>query len=622
MAGRARYLLPCLLAGLCGCDLTHEALRCAIPPEQRILTAHDPAQLPPVSVPPLPPPRTVSDPRPDTPAWELSLDEAIRVGLENAKVVRVLAGVAAANSGSTVYDAAIANTLIDQQQARFDPAFTNTATWNHTDQPQASLLPFDPTRAVIGGLSSDNFNNQLGLTKTNVLGGQWGLTWNQNPTRFVGPGSEFVPLNPQNRGALDLTYSQPLLQGAGFYVNLAPVVIARLDTERSFFQYKDSVQELVRGVIEAYWNLVFARTEVWARGIQVDEAQAAYERALARKQFQLTDIRDVAQARVTLSQFRAALIAARADALTREGALRNVLGLPPEDDRLIVPVSAPTDRRLGPDWPTVSRLAEERRPDVVELKLVLEADGQRLLQAHSQALPQLNATGMYRWNGLTGTAPDGEHLGSGAGQFTEWSMGLNFSVPLGLRQGRALVRQSDLVIARDRANLEQAVHAALHQVTLTARDIDNDYEQYRAFKDTRAAALENVQVQIAEFRAGRSIYLNVLQALNDWGNSVLSESQSLVSYNVALATLERQTGTILETHGLVFFEERFRAAGPCGYLGDGRCYPWSLKPVGEPQRYPSTGEPGENSFDLSKPELRPPQVGEPEPLPPPPGKGP
>ena len=54
----------------------------------------------------------------------------------------------------------------------------------------------------------------------------------------------------------------------------------------------------------------------------------------------------------------------------------------------------------------------------------------------------------------------------------------------------------------------------------------------------------------------------MLQALNDWGNAVSSEAQQLLTYNIALATLERQTGTILETHGLVFDEERFRAAGP------------------------------------------------------------
>ena len=42
--------------------------------------------------------------------------------------------------------------------------------------------------------------------------------------------------------------SQPLFRGGGLAANRAPIVVARIDTERSFFQYKDSVQELVRSV--------------------------------------------------------------------------------------------------------------------------------------------------------------------------------------------------------------------------------------------------------------------------------------------------------------------------------------------------------------------------------------
>jgi outer membrane protein TolC len=364
------------------------------------------------------------------------------------------------------------------------------------------------------------------------------------------------------------------------------------------------VQELVRGTIEGYWNLVQARTDVWARKIQVQQSQEAYERESARLKTGFSDLGTVSQARVTFNQFRANLVAAEAAVLTREGALRNLLGLPPNDDRRLVPVSAPTNQRLRPEWDALLRLAEQRRPDIVELKLILEADQVRLLQSRNQALPQLDAVALYRWNGLSGTLPNGERLASGPGQFPDWSLGVNFSVPLGLRQGRAQVRQQELVIFRDRANLEQGVHAAVHQLAASVRDLDSAYEQYLAFKETRTAAFANLNVQIEQFRAGRNIYLNVLQALNDWGNAVSSEALQLLTYNVTLATLERQTGTILDTHGLVFVEERFRAAGPLGILGPGRLYPAAEIPVGSPQRYPATDEPSENAFDLRNPAPR------------------
>src|SRR5207302_401405 len=120
----------------------------------------------------------------------------------------------------------------------------------------------------------------LGLSKLNSLGGTARLGVDVNPTRSP---VNFLPLNPQSRSNVELSYTQPLLQGAGRAANLAPIVIARLNTERSYFQMKDSVQQSVRGVIQAYWGLVFARTDLWARRRQVEQGQQALQRAEARK---------------------------------------------------------------------------------------------------------------------------------------------------------------------------------------------------------------------------------------------------------------------------------------------------------------------------------------------------
>jgi outer membrane protein TolC len=600
-----RLLLFCSLALVAGCALTgRDWLDYVILPEQRAITVPAPEQLPPVPVPPIPPPRTVTDPQPNTAEWQLSLDEAIRIALVNARVIRVLTGVSATNSGHTIYDAAISNPVIDQQQARFDPTVNVTERVNRFETPGAFLDPLRPGRSRLFGSVSNDWRSEVGVSKTNVLGGQLSLNWVEDPTWFESDIPRTFPLYPENRSHVELGYTQPLLQGAGFAVNFAPVVIARIDTERSYFQYKDSVQELVRGVIEAYWNLIQARINLWARQNQLEVAEEAYRREEARQKVRIANLSDVAQARTTYHQLRAQVIGAKNDVLTREGALRNILGLPPSDCRQIIPVSSPTSRRLRPDWCELLRLAEVRRPDVVELKLVLEADRVRLLQAENAALPRLDATALYRWNGLSGEMPNGDRLASGFGQFTDWSVGVNFSVPLGLREGRARVRQQALLIARDRANLEQSLHAAAHDLAISVRDLDNAYEQYEAFKEVRAAALDNLRVQLAQFRFGRAIYLNVLQAIQDWGNAVLAESQSLTNYNILLATLERQTGTILETHGLVFNEERQRFAGPLGCCAEEVCYPAALPPTGEPRRYPGTGQPGENAFELSKPDPR------------------
>ena len=254
------------------------------------------------------------------------------------------------------------------------------------------------------------------------------------------------------------------------------------------------------------------------------------------------------------------------------------------------------------DWHGLLELAEERRPDIIELKLILEADEQLLLEARNQALPSVDAAALYRWNGLEGEMPGGLGLSSRPGQFTDWTVAVNFSVPLGLRRERAVLRRQELIIARDRANLQQGLHGAVHDVAVNLRNLAQFYEQYLAFQETRQAARINLEVQLAEYRFRGGIFLNVLQAIGAWGNAVSAEAQALLQYNVELANLELQTGTILESHGIRFYEERYGSLGPLGRLHPDECYPSELRPTRNVDRYRSGEQPAEQSFDLRPPD--------------------
>jgi outer membrane protein TolC len=331
----------------------------------------------------------------------------------------------------------------------------------------------------------------------------------------------------------------------------------------------------------------------------VEQAQFAFEQADARYQAALGNYGERAQAKTSLAQFRAQVIAADANVLQTEGALRNLLGLPPWDEAQLVPTSEPVFQRVRPEWQDLVDLAAARRPDLIELKLVLEADQQQLIIANNQALPQLNGVALYRWNGLEGELPNGNGIiQSGPGQFTDWTLGVNFSVPLGLRTARATLRQRELLIARDRANLQQGLHSASHTLATSLRSLDQSYEQYLAFNEAREAAEDNIRVQLQTFQGNLVNYLPVLTAISDWGNAIISEAAAVANYNTLLADLELQTGTILETHGVRFYEERYGSIGP---LHCRVAYPQS-SPIGPNfNRYPEGDRPGENAFHLQSP---------------------
>src|ERR1017187_1332144 len=125
---------------------------------------------------------------------------------------------------------------------------------------------------------------------------------------------------------------------------------------------------MVRGVAEAYWNLVQARIDVWAKKKQLEVFEFNYNLTQTKLDVGIGNAGEAAQADVSYKQSKAALIAAETNALAREAVLRNILGLPPSDERYIVPVSPPAKNLLPIQWDKLVQLAEQNRPDIVELK--------------------------------------------------------------------------------------------------------------------------------------------------------------------------------------------------------------------------------------------------------------
>src|SRR3990170_2779233 len=113
----------------------------------------------PMGMPKMAKPRTTNDPEAQE-IWPMTLQEAIKIGLDNSEVIRVIslgaqgipiggfeptplntgagAGVASslgAGTLATVYDPAISETQIAQALSTFDTAFTTSLLWGHSTTP-------------------------------------------------------------------------------------------------------------------------------------------------------------------------------------------------------------------------------------------------------------------------------------------------------------------------------------------------------------------------------------------------------------------------------------------------------------------------------------------------------
>jgi outer membrane protein TolC len=560
----------------------------------------------PMQLPKLAKPRTTNDPEAQE-VWPMTLQQAIRIGLDNSEIVRVIAfgaqgipiggfeptplntgasaGVASSLGAGTlqsVYDPAILETQIAQALSTFDTAFTTSILWGRNVTPfnngvQGGTLSLIGTKYPVVSLN-DSATFQMGLSKQTETGATLGIVHNiawsyQNSSFLVWPSAYTTNIQ--------LTLTQPLLGSAplpgqaagkpvGLEANRAPIVIARLNADAAVWRFKAEVMAHVRSVEQQYWSLSQSHVQLWSS----DRAVSLADEILKREQAELVvgrgTVADVAEAAQRLEQFNLDLVTRTSDVITTERQLRNILGLPPADNRRIIPVTPPTEARLEPDWDSSLAQMLNFQPDIVQQQILVRVAELQLLIARNQLLPQLNLNALYQLNGLGQQLDSAEAVMTGAtlkalnpvianaeraagltsnpgnySNFVTWQVGFTFQAPLGMRAPLANTRQSQYTLLRARAFLQQVVHQTTHSLARFFLEIDANYKQFKTASRLRAAAAQRLDAQRAYYEEGRITIDRFLDAVSQYATAVATEAQYKTTYNISIVALEEAKGTLL-----------------------------------------------------------------------------
>jgi outer membrane protein TolC len=553
----------------------------------------------PSAMPKMSKPRTTENPEAEE-IWHMTLPEAIRIGLDNSEVVRVIslgaqgiplggfeptplntgagAGVASslgAGTLSSVYDPAIQETQIATALAAFDATFTTSILWGHSTTPVNNSISAGVVS--VGArfpleFIQDTATFQSTLQKRTATGAVLQLQHNISYLFSNSPANVFPSAYTTNT---QLSITQPLLGGtaqnpSGLEANRANIVIARLNADASVWNFKAAIMAHVRSIEQQYWSLSQQQIALWSRETAVRLGEEILRRERAELEVGRATAADVAEAEQQLENFQLNLVSATSDVITTERQLRNILGLPPADNRRIVPDTAPTEARLQPDWETSVAQMLAFQPDIVQQQLLVRLTELQLLLARNQLLPQLNLNALYQLNGLGHDLASAEGVMSGAGllalnpvvskknsaagvdsqptaykDFNSWQAGLTFSMPIGFRAPLANTRQAQYQLLRQRAFLQQIVHQTTHSLARFFLEVDANYKQFRTAQRLRAAAQQRLEAQRAFYEEGRITIDRLLDAVSQYANAIATEAQYKTSYNTSIAALEEAKGTLL-----------------------------------------------------------------------------
>ena len=486
---------------------------------------------------------------------------------------------------ASVYDSAIQETGIlfgrrgmDAALSDFDTRLNSSLTFNGGTNRQnsrgfGSVAPITAYDNQVGA-----FNTSLTkafATGANVsVSSNWADSYSNSPQNYY---------QSAYTGSLGATFTQPLLAGSGVdFTRVAGptnpafgsiagvsqgVAIARINQDLSLADFEIAVRTALRDIENSYWDLYLAYR-------QYDTSVTAYESAFqtwreAQTKLEVGTLKkaDELQARDRLYETKANLELALNQLYQTESEMRRLVGLPMNDGTVLRPAEEPIVAELKPDWQACLVDGLTQRVELRRQKWQIKSLQLQLDAARSLVRPSLNAVAGYNRLGFGDTlggrgvydpilgTPTNSALGSMThDNLNSWTVGMQFNVPIGLRQARSQARNYELQVAKANAVLAAQERSIAHDITNSIQDVAAAYTAAQSNLSRLEAAKERVQLLDAERDVGTLTLDLVLRAQASVATAEGAYYQQVVAYNKAITNLNLATGRLLEFNN-IFLQE-------------------------------------------------------------------
>jgi len=483
----------------------------------------------------------------------------LQFALQHSDIARSIDGEEVVIEQATGYDAPISSETARQALAAFDTSLDTSFAWNRFEGPPNSF--FGP------GIDREDRRDEAtfatGLSKLWYRGTQTRIGYNPTPGYLFFPGGS-TGFNPTHVSAFEVEVRQPLLQGGGLEVNSAPILVAQLQTDQSAWEFKEALLEMVQSVEKAYWELYAARVArrvieeqapMIEEVVRVEEANFSADRSVKA---------DVAKARTQLYRLKQRKIEADQTIREKELQLGSLIGIDAHRRvSLELTTQPPTAPMLLDEYASIQR-AVNNQPLLVQRRIRARIRELEIKVASNQYLPKLELQALYRANGLE------DDLGNALKMmveqdFYDWQFGAAFSVPLGRNGPRARLREAELQLAREQAQLREQVRLTVFEITEIHTRIAALHAEYRTATEREKQAKQWLEGARIRYKnpppAGRSVNW-MLIALNDLllalqeSSDAAEEAAVLVAdYNAELARLQQVEGNLLGKYNVRLQDE-------------------------------------------------------------------
>ncbi|MFI5098782.1 MAG: TolC family protein [Candidatus Acidiferrales bacterium] len=434
------------------------------------------------------------------------------------------------------------------------------------------------------------FNTQL--QKNFDTGTNLSVAWNN--TRSSSNAANFF--NPYVQSLLSVSISQPLLAGAGRFINRRNIIIAENNRKIADLAFTQQAITTTTNTINAYWELAYARQNVNVQQQAVTVAEKLYSDN--KKQLDIGTMAplDVTRAESELATDRQNLIVAQTVQLQDELVLKNYISKDPLASNLISVEIIPTDKPDSPASITTASFddavkeAYAKRPDLQEQYYNLKNADVDVRATKNALLPSATLGAYYSSSGLAGNsfvtgtsvptlgtqivdatgAPAGLFIPSSStpitgvakdgfstaqsqifhNDFPTYAAQLTLTLPLRNRGAQADNIHSQLIRRQMEAQTQQIKNNALLDVRNTTIAVEQGRAQVQAASKARELQQQTFDAERKKYELGASTVYQVILTQRDLITAQGTELRALANLAEAKANYERALGRTLEVNSV------------------------------------------------------------------------
>ncbi|MGL5083049.1 MAG: TolC family protein [Microcoleaceae cyanobacterium] len=460
-------------------------------------------------------------PTSDQPKVELMLRDAIILALENNRTIK-----------NQYLERIVQRQDLAVAEDEFVPDFTPRLSigWNNLERGNRNSV-----------------TNNIALSADLVLrvptGGELNFTWNGQGEQRDGSG--FVGTDDILQQNLELTLRQPLLRGAGFNVNKAPIKIARIIETINLLDLKTVLVDQITDTILAYWRLLQAQEQlkIEQNSLEIAQQQVRNTQALIDAG-RLPQIDLISFERGVANQ-EVGVLDAESRLKQRQLDLLEVLDL--SDDLNILAAEIPAIEPQALDFAEIQQLALENRPDYIKSKLNVERNQLALMIAENNRLWNIDLNAQVNHDPVSNIIEDQ----------TEFRAGIEFSKTLGdlnierdFKRRQVDVLQSENDLQEEKQQVDIAVENAI-------REVNDSFKRVQLAQRVTELAEQELRNEEEKLRLGveNTSSIDLVRFRDDLGRSRNEELNARIEYLNALTNLNQEVGTTLETWEITIEQE-------------------------------------------------------------------